>query len=68
MTFTATIGASTLVQEYRMSLTADLVTGKLDLPEAAAKLPGVEAEIPPISALAENNETPTQSSRNETNF
>ena len=29
----------TLMQEYRTRLTADLVTGKLDVREAAAKLP-----------------------------
>jgi type I restriction enzyme S subunit len=32
----------TLMQEYRTRLTADLVTGKLDVREAAAKLPEVE--------------------------
>jgi type I restriction enzyme S subunit len=33
-----------LMQEYRTRLTADLVTGKLDVREAAAKLPEVEPE------------------------
>ncbi len=33
-----------LMQEYRTRLTADLVTGKLDVREAAAKLPEVAAE------------------------
>ena len=33
-----------LMQEYRTRLTADVVTGKLDVREAAAKLPEVEAE------------------------
>ena len=33
-----------LMQEYRTRLTADLVTGKLDVREAAAKLPEMEAE------------------------
>ena len=33
-----------LMQEYRTRLTADLVTGKLDVREAAAKLPEVEEQ------------------------
>jgi len=33
-----------LMQEYRTRLTADIVTGKLDVREAAAKLPDVEAD------------------------
>ena len=37
-----------LMQEYRTRLTADLVTGKLDVREAAAKLPE-----PPAAAAAE---------------
>jgi type I restriction enzyme S subunit len=37
-----------LMQEYRTRLTADLVTGKLDVREAAAKLPD-----PPVDAVAE---------------
>jgi type I restriction enzyme S subunit len=37
-----------LMQEYRARLTADLVTGKLDVREAAAKLPD-----PPVDAPAE---------------
>lgn len=40
-----------LMQEYRTRLTADLVTGKLDVREAAAKLPEVEAEPPSEDAL-----------------
>jgi len=35
---------SALMQEYRTRLTADLVTGKLDVREAAAKLPEPPAE------------------------
>jgi type I restriction enzyme, S subunit len=35
-----------LVQEYRTRLTADIVTGKLDVREAAAKLP----DLPPENA------------------
>lgn len=38
-----------LMQEYRTRLTADLVTGKLDVREAAAKLPA-----PPSDAVAES--------------
>ena len=37
-----------LMQEYRTRLTADLVTGKLDVREAAAKLPQ-----PPADAVTE---------------
>ena len=33
-----------LVQEYRTRLTADIVTGKLDVREAAAKLPDLPTE------------------------
>ena len=45
-----------LMQEYRTRLTADLVTGKLDVREAATKLPEVAAEPaaqnrPPILGL-----------------
>ena len=32
-----------LIQEYRTRLTADIVTGKLDVREAAAKLPDLPA-------------------------
>jgi type I restriction enzyme, S subunit len=34
-----------LLQEYRARLTADIVTGKLDVREAAAKVPDVETDI-----------------------
>jgi type I restriction enzyme S subunit len=37
-----------LIQEYRTRLTADIVTGKLDVREAAAKLP-----VSPVDAAAE---------------
>jgi type I restriction enzyme S subunit len=37
-----------LMREYRTRLTADLVTGKLDVREAAARLPD-----PPVDAPAE---------------
>ena len=43
-----------LMQEYRTRLTADLVTGKLDVREAAAKLPEVDAEPTAEEALEEN--------------
>ena len=36
-----------LMQEYRTRLTADIVTGKLDVREAAAKLPDVTAVCEP---------------------
>lgn len=36
-----------LMQEYRIRLTADVVTGKLDVREAAAKLPEFEESIEP---------------------
>lgn len=42
-----------LMQEYRTRLTADLVTGKLDVREAAAKLPEVEPEPTAEAALEE---------------
>jgi type I restriction enzyme S subunit len=42
-----------LMQEYRTRLTADLVTGKLDVREAAAKLPEPPAEPAAEEALEE---------------
>jgi type I restriction enzyme S subunit len=44
-----------LMQEYRTRLTADLVTGKLDVREAAAKLPDLPADTSatPDEALEE---------------
>jgi len=42
-----------LMQEYRTRLTADLVTGKLDVREAAAKLPESPAEPDAEEALEE---------------
>ena len=51
----------TLMQEYRTRLTADIVTGKLDVREAAAKLPDVEdfaaSQETAESELAEELET-----------
>jgi len=37
-----------LVGEYRIRLIADVVTGKLDVREAAAQLPDEDQELPPI--------------------
>ncbi len=47
-----------LMQEYRTRLTADIVTGKLDVRDAAAKLPDVpvcpaEASVPDIDDIDE---------------
>jgi type I restriction enzyme S subunit len=44
-----------LMQEYRTRLTADVVTGKLDVREAAAKLPATPETIAP-ELLAEETE------------
>jgi type I restriction enzyme S subunit len=45
-----------LMQEYRTRLTADLVTGKLDVREAAAKLPDLptDTSAAPDEPLEEN--------------
>ena len=43
-----------LMQEYRTRLTADLVTGKLDVREAAAKLPEEKPEEVGESDLSED--------------
>jgi type I restriction enzyme S subunit len=37
-----------LLREYRTRLIADLVTGKLDVREAAAQLPDEDQQLPPI--------------------
>ena len=37
-----------LMQEYRTRLTADIVTGKLDVREAAANLPGIRIDQEPV--------------------
>ncbi|MCX6865306.1 MAG: hypothetical protein NTV46_03640 [Verrucomicrobia bacterium] len=39
-----------LMQEYRTRLTADIVTGKLDVREAAAKLPELPTAAAELSA------------------
>jgi hypothetical protein len=41
------------MQEYRTRLTADLVTGKLDVREAAAHLPDLPADAAPDPAAEE---------------
>ena len=43
-----------LVEEYRTRLIADIVTGKLDVREAAAKLP----EIDPLATESDEDDTP----------
>ncbi len=50
-----------LMQEYRTRLTADIVTGKLDVREAAAKLPVTETEAPAVvdEELPEESEPET---------
>ena len=48
-----------LLREYRIRLIADVVTGKLDVREAAAMLPEETAELEPLDsteALAEGDE------------
>ena len=48
------------MQEYRTRLTADIVTGKLDVREAAAKLPDLPADTaaaPPPTKRLEDLET-----------
>ena len=45
-----------LMQEYRTRLTADIVTGKLDVREAAARLPEVSADEEAAAGLEEMDE------------
>ena len=45
---TRTESEITLMQEYRTRLTADIVTGKLDVREAAANLPGIRVDQEPV--------------------
>jgi type I restriction enzyme S subunit len=54
-----------LVQEYRTRLTADIVTGKLDVRAAAAKLPDVEADIELSSDAVELDEELLEESETE---
>lgn len=49
-----------LMQEYRTRLTADVVTGKLDVRPAAAKLLDLPAEPAAEEALEENEELDTE--------
>lgn len=52
----------TLLQEYRTHLTADIVTGKLDVREAAAKLPDPPSLLPTLLLI-----TPRKRSRQRRN-
>jgi restriction endonuclease S subunit len=45
-----------LLREYRTRLVADVVTGKLDVREAAAKLPVEEQTIEPEELVADDSE------------
>jgi type I restriction enzyme S subunit len=47
----------TLLREYRTRLIADVVTGKLDVREAAAQLPVEEQELQLVDELDDTNET-----------
>ncbi len=54
---------STLLREYRTRLIADVVTGKLDVREAAARLPQEIMELEPLDepeVVAEGEEEPTE--------
>lgn len=58
-----------LMQEYRTRLTADIVTGKLDVREAAAKLPEVAPDAAIINADADGideADNPEETADNET--
>ena len=46
-----------LLREYRTRLTADVVTGKLDVRAAAAKLPETAAEAPAADLEIPEDET-----------
>ena len=48
-----------LIQEHQTRLTANLVTGKLDVREAAAELAEVDIKIPASNALAEDDDYET---------
>jgi type I restriction enzyme, S subunit len=45
-----------LLREYRASLISDVVTGKLDVREAAAKLPEAESEIEPLDEIDDQSQ------------
>jgi type I restriction enzyme S subunit len=49
-----------LMQEYRTRLTADIVTGKLDVREAAAKLPDLPVDASPDEQLEEIEDEPEE--------
>ena len=46
-----------LLHEYRTRLIADVVTGKLDVREVAAKLPSEDQETPPIDEWDDISDT-----------
>jgi type I restriction enzyme S subunit len=46
-----------LLREYRTRLVADVVTGKLDVREAAAQLPDEDQQLPPIDELDDISDT-----------
>ena len=53
---------TSLLREYRTRLIADVVTGKLDVREAAARLPDEVEELEPLDeadALIDGEEEPT---------
>jgi type I restriction enzyme S subunit len=49
-----------LIQENRICLTADIVTGKLDVREAALKLPVISSEADSITCISEPEEEPIE--------
>jgi type I restriction enzyme S subunit len=49
-----------LMQEYRTRLTADLVTGKLDVREAAARLPEEKSDVADTSEMSDLSEEPEE--------
>ena len=54
-----------LMQEYRTRLTADVVTGKLDVRGAAAKLPASDAETPSAQEMPDGDEEPDSEEADE---
>ena len=55
-------GQVDLIREYRTRLIADVVTGKFDVREAAARLPDEVEELEPLDeadALIDGEEEPT---------
>jgi type I restriction enzyme, S subunit len=54
--FTRTEREIALLREYRTTLTADVVTGKLDIREAVKHLPAAAEELPPADDLSDDIE------------